>query len=39
VKQYIYQMPPRKPPYLSLRPTASHQTSTIPMEEWGTHFS
>jgi len=38
-KQYIYQIPLRKPPYLSLRPRAPHSTSTIPMEEWGTHFS
>jgi len=34
-----YQMPLRKPPYLSLRPRAPHSTSTIHMEEWGTHFS
>jgi len=38
-KQYIYQMPPRKPPYLSLRPRATQPTNTIPMEEWGIHFS
>jgi len=38
-KQYKYQMPPRKLFYLSLRTRAPHPTNTIPMEEWGTHFS